>query len=153
MKQINEHRRIAKEAGLKRFFSGIECVNGHIAERHVSNSTCCECAKARANTFYKSLDKFDKEEYLEKQKQYNYKNRELFSAYAKRTHAERRQRVPAWSEHKEILDFYKNCPAGMVVDHKIPLKGKAVSGLHVLSNLQYLTEEQNRAKSNKFEVV
>lgn len=38
----------------------------------------------------------------------------------------------------------------MVVDHIIPTKGKNVSGLHVLNNLQYLTPSQNNSKKNFF---
>ena len=49
-----------------------------------------------------------------------------------------------------IKEFYDNCPKGMEVDHIIPLNGKRVSGLHTIGNLQYLTPNANRSKSNKF---
>jgi 5-methylcytosine-specific restriction endonuclease McrA len=53
----------------------------------------------------------------------------------------------------KIRDFYINCPKGMTVDHIIPLQGTIVSGLHVLSNLQYLTREENSRKNNKFKGI
>ncbi|WPJ68504.1 hypothetical protein OMDBNIEC_00018 [Salmonella phage STP-SP5] len=67
-------------------------------------------------------------------------------------HKKRSLRIPAWSEKEQIELFYANCPDGMEVDHIIPLCGKRVSGLHVLSKLQYLSIEENRSKRNKFEV-
>lgn len=52
----------------------------------------------------------------------------------------------SWEEKVLIGDFYKNCPKGYQVDHIIPLcKG----GLHRLSNLQYLTKEDNAKKASK----
>ena len=57
--------------------------------------------------------------------------------------------TPPWQCLNEIDLFYANRPEGMTVDHIIPLQGKNVCGLHVLSNLQYLTVQQNSQKSNK----
>jgi hypothetical protein len=62
---------------------------------------------------------------------------------------ERALRIPPWSQKELIEQFYENCPEGYQVDHIIPLKGKEVSGLHVIENLQYLTAEENLSKSNK----
>lgn len=68
----------------------------------------------------------------------------------------RRTRVqiatPAWADHRAIHEFYIACPPGMHVDHVLPLKGKLVSGLHVLENLQYLEPLANRQKLNRFVV-
>jgi hypothetical protein len=61
-------------------------------------------------------------------------------------------RTPSWSQHTQILQYYKNCPEGFHVDHVLPLQGKLVSGLHVIENLQYLTTEDNLSKSNKYTI-
>lgn len=49
----------------------------------------------------------------------------------------------------EIAEIYKNCPPGHHVDHIYPVNGESSCGLHVPWNLQYLTIEENIAKSNK----
>lgn len=61
--------------------------------------------------------------------------------------------VPKWltlAQIKEIQSIYENCPDGYEVDHIVPIQGKKVRGLHVPWNLQYLTIEENRKKSNKY---
>jgi len=62
----------------------------------------------------------------------------------------RLQRIPSWADKEAIKDFYLSCPKGYHVDHIIPLRGKTVSGLHILENLQYLPAKENIAKGNKF---
>lgn len=62
-------------------------------------------------------------------------------------------RSPRWVSQNELIairKFYAECPDGYQVDHIVPLQGELVSGLHVLSNLQYLTIADNCSKKNKF---
>lgn len=57
--------------------------------------------------------------------------------------------TPSWADTDAINAFYAACPAGHHVDHIVPLRGKSVSGLHVLANLQYLSATDNLAKGNR----
>lgn len=56
--------------------------------------------------------------------------------------------IPCNADKVKLKEFYQNCPEGYEVDHIIPLSR---GGLHHPDNLQYLTREQNRSKSNKIE--
>lgn len=61
-----------------------------------------------------------------------------------------KDRTPTWVDIEKIKEIYNNCPKGYQVDHIIPLHGILVSGLNIHNNLQYLTETENKKKSNKF---
>ena len=76
---------------------------------------------------------------------------EYSRAEARRRLLSKIQRTPTWADNKKILEFYKRKPPGTHVDHIIPLHHRLVSGLHVESNLQYLTSVENLRKSNKFD--
>lgn len=79
------------------------------------------------------------------------KNPEKVNAINAKRRAEKLKRLPKWADIKAIRDFYVNKPRGHEVDHFIPLVGKNVSGLHIVSNLQYLTKKQHASKLNKFD--
>jgi 5-methylcytosine-specific restriction endonuclease McrA len=74
---------------------------------------------------------------------------------------QRLDRVPLWlnQNHIDIIDMFYQArdhmntigPTKFHIDHIVPLKGEIVSGLHVPWNLQILSEEENLAKSNRFE--
>ncbi|RZK45061.1 MAG: hypothetical protein EOO61_01425 [Hymenobacter sp.] len=57
--------------------------------------------------------------------------------------------IPKWANMSAIRQVYLNCPAGYHVDHYYPLQGENVCGLHVVENLQYLTEFENLSKGNR----
>ena len=42
-------RKIARERGLVRYFTGKPCKHGHVAERLLSNRACVVCAKLRGD--------------------------------------------------------------------------------------------------------
>jgi hypothetical protein len=80
---------------------------------------------------------------------YQVENSNLFRSYTAERRALVLQRSMAWGQ-EGIKEFYINCPKGYHVDHIIPLKGKNICGLHVYTNLQYLTEKDNQKKKNSY---
>jgi len=59
-------------------------------------------------------------------------------------------RTPSWANQEKINFWYECCPKGYHVDHIIPLNGKYISGLHIETNLQWLTPLQNMKKGNRW---
>ena len=101
---------------------------------------------------YNETTKQSRREYF---KEYGIKyrkdNKQYFCAETAKRRAIKIQATPKWVNLKVVEAFYSNRPVGHVVDHIVPLKGKTVCGLHVETNLQYLTRKQNCEKSNKYE--
>lgn len=116
----------AREMGL-RTYSGSPCSRGH-RERYVTNMKCERCSR-------ETLDRWINEDPKRK-----------VATIARWKAASRN---PSWADQEAIKAFYAACPPGYEVDHKIPLKGKNVCGLHIVENLQYLPMRENRAKGNR----
>lgn len=45
----------AKALGLKRYFTGMPCKHGHIAEGYVASTNCCVVCKATSNQKYRAM--------------------------------------------------------------------------------------------------
>jgi hypothetical protein len=69
---------------------------------------------------------------------------------AHRIRAQKLNRLPAWADEQAIEKVFRDAPDGVQIDHVIPLQGANVSGLHIASNLQYLTTKENARKHNSF---
>lgn len=94
----------------------------------------------------------NKEQITAYRKKYRKENIEKRRAHVSARRKKLRQNTPKWADMVSIRLFYLNCPKGYHVDHVIPIKGKLVSGLHILENLQYLPAKVNMSKHNKWEI-
>ena len=132
----------------------------------------CKVCKARGDKKYRKENAHKLREYFQ---EYHLLNKELkvrracewqkqnsgkANANKKLNELKRAKRFPAWltkEQLDEIAAIYKlaankSKSEGIEyhVDHIIPLNGKLVSGLHIPSNLQIITKEENLTKQNKF---
>lgn len=101
-------------------------------------NTCETCGTPTNNKHWCKRSCRPKETY----EQYRARMNEANARYM----ARRKFQTPADEDISALQEFYANCPKGYEVDHIIPI---SKGGLHSLSNLQYLTKEDNRRKSNK----
>lgn len=125
------------------------CTNKHSIALYATNEEVREAQKA-----YHKDRRVTDEEWHEAEKArglaWQKENPGKANANTAKRRAKKLQATPAWSDLTAIQEFYMNCPPGMHVDHIIPLQGRKVSGLHVPTNLQYLTATENLSKSNTF---
>lgn len=101
----------------------------------------------------------NKERHLANNKQWYENNKDV--KLASTTAREKRcvLATPTWADKELIKELYilakkltEQTGIQHEVDHIVPLKGGKVSGLHVEHNLQVITAEENRRKSNKFQI-
>lgn len=58
-------RKQAKSLGVKRYFTGKECVHGHINYRTAVRGVCCECNRINESSRYKKMRAADPEKFKE----------------------------------------------------------------------------------------
>lgn len=90
-------------------------------------------------------------------RRYIKENKPKMAYWVRKRYAFKLKATPLWADEKKIREIYKKAAnltkeTGIEhhVDHIIPLSNPLVCGLHVESNLQILTAEENLRKSNKF---
>jgi hypothetical protein len=89
-------------------------------------------------------------------KKWRQNNKGKVNAITAKRHAAKKQAIPAWSNLKTVEKIYrkaakltKNMGIKHQVDHIYPLVSKFMCGLHVETNLQILTAEENASKGNR----
>lgn len=173
-------RKDAMLAGLTKYFTGKPCKHGHIEQRSVLDGTCAECARLKTARHYKQdpikmLETHKRwrtrnADYREKNKdrinansrRYNEKNRPLYAQHRAKRRAGSANAVPVWfckldeimiaAAHREAKEKTICTGTPWEVDHIVPLTGKLVCGLHIAANIQVITRNENRRKSNSFAV-
>ncbi len=119
-------------------------------------SYCKECKKIYQRRFtpnYSRMREYNKKHYID--------NKVVYVAKSAKRRAAKLLRTPDWLTEEDLFtiqEVYHLCElrskATRVehhVDHIIPLQGRDVSGLHVPSNLQIITKQENLAKGASYQ--
>jgi 5-methylcytosine-specific restriction endonuclease McrA len=113
----------------------------------------------KSNLSSKKWKEENPQKVIEMNKKWTSLNLDKVNAKGSKYRASKLNATPSWltEDHiKQIEQFYSSAKAlehdnGIKyhVDHIIPLQGKEVCGLHVPWNLQILSAEENKSKSNR----
>jgi hypothetical protein len=152
------HKDKSRKDGLRNWCK--ECVGVFMKNKHAENPAA---ATQRYNKWLE--DPKNRAKHNLRCQKWVSENRGKVNARTARRYAAKTRATPKWvtgdvdlmwmiNEVYELAQLRSRL-TGFVweVDHKTPLRGKLVMGLHVPWNLQVVPQKQNRVKSNKFEVA
>jgi hypothetical protein len=125
-------------------------------------SYCKPCETERSSKYAETKKAWavkNKEKHLKIMSDWRKNNKAKAASYTRSRYALKNQAMPLWANKEKIQQYYdfaaymKWITLGIEyhVDHKVPLKGKNVCGLHTHDNLQILRADQNRIKHNSFQ--
>jgi hypothetical protein len=152
VKDLTTPRNQARLAGAKTFDPGKPCPRGHRSLYNTRSGACIECVRALDNSpGYQARRRrhANTEHGQQWRKDWYAQNSGRCVGYVIKKFYGQDDRL-ILPEHKPIVaamyaDAHKR---SLVVDHIIPFRGKYVSGLHILCNLQIITREENQKKLN-----
>jgi hypothetical protein len=156
-------RKEAKALGLKKYYTGMFCSRGHIAERKTNNGNCVICLNERSKEHYiknNGKEKQKTESRRKTKREWRKKNKGRVNSWTARRYAAKKQRTPTWLTQDDFWlmeEAYtlavlreKTTKIKWSVDHIVPMQGDTVSGLHVPNNLRVIPLLANSEKSNKW---
>lgn len=167
-------RHEAKLKGIKRYFTGEPCVNGHVSDRQTSNGCCIACQVQRTNLWLsenkniavaaqRRWESKNRESHLKLSRDWKKSNPHKTAAINVKRKTNQLKRCPSWLTNDDLwmideaysLAALRTNITGIKwhVDHIIPLLGKNVSGLHVPTNLQVITAFENYSKGNRYTIM
>lgn len=142
---------------IKKLFPFVSLSGGQSWGRYIYSCSkyreCTECNQTKSVEYFydsKNTCKNCKSDYF---KDYYKENKGRIIAKSAARNALLKNAIPKWANLSKIKEIYDNCPEGYHVDHIIPLQGENICGLHIETNLQYLTAEENLKKGNKFPYI
>ncbi len=153
--------------GLKTYFTGKPCKQGHYNGFSVATECCKTCVNYKARSKRNRKPKMSEKELRAKKllrlkawrnknldkvkmyaKKYNRENRKQRTALENKRRAQKLKAIPKWANLELIKEFYINRPEEMHVDHIIPLQGKLICGFHVENNLCITATKFGRTINN-----
>lgn len=98
-------RAAAKVAGLKRYFTGVPCKHGHVAERLVGNGACRDCANAACRAYAERNADRERARKLAYRALNVERGRETRRAWRKRNYERYQKQSRAWYEANKERAF------------------------------------------------
>ena len=173
---IAKSRKEAKLLGLKQYYT-VPCKNGHDSPRRTTSGECIQCRAVallkwrQANpqkvsehnkTQYKQYE-LNKEAWHNRNKKYTKANPDKVLSRVRQYQLAKRKCIPKWVGKEELFLIREVYALAALrtnmfgfswhVDHIVPIRGKYVSGLHSIENLQVIPAVDNIKKSNIYPVM
>lgn len=124
------------------------------ADKNFKEKTLKRCKRNFKKRWHENTEW--REEKKKKTKEWIKKNRHKELEYKQQKRAAKLKAVPLWAKREKIKEIYalanqRTKETGVLhhVDHMYPLRSKWLCGLHIETNLQILTAEENTSKGNR----
>ena len=152
-------REDARRSGMRYFFTGEPCNNGHVTYRRVNKGNCIECQRIYARNYWQSRPdkmvefrrsyvKRNRERVREENRKQSIGNPQWSREYMARRRARKKNQICVCCARPDLLNVYRRAKdLGLHVDHIWPL---SKGGPHCRFNMQFLSLSENSKKGARF---